>query len=47
MVSLEIMVRLKSILCFYIKNHLGWHPYDKSSSNFFTFERDPTLQFER
>ena len=25
----------------------GWQPYDKSLSNFFTFERDPTLQTER
>ncbi|CAF3646804.1 unnamed protein product [Adineta steineri] len=25
----------------------GWHPYDRSSNNFFTFERDPTLLSER
>ncbi|CAF1645800.1 unnamed protein product [Adineta steineri] len=24
-----------------------WHPYDRSSNNFFTFERDPTLLSER
>jgi len=29
-----------------VGNH-GWQPYDKSLSNFFTFERDPTLQTER
>ncbi|UJR35190.1 hypothetical protein I4U23_027957 [Adineta vaga] len=25
----------------------GWHPYDKSSNNFFTFDRDPSLQTQR
>ncbi|CAF1245717.1 unnamed protein product [Adineta ricciae] len=25
----------------------GWHPYDKTSNNFFTFDRDPTLQTQK
>ncbi len=32
---------------FLFHNHVGWHPFDKSANNFFTFERDPTLQLER
>jgi hypothetical protein len=32
---------------FLSSNKIGWHPFDKSLNNFFTFERDPTLPVEK
>ncbi|CAF4138084.1 unnamed protein product, partial [Rotaria sp. Silwood2] len=46
--GLFILLHKKMLFHFSIYEYnVGWQPYDKSLSNFFTFERDPTLQTER
>jgi hypothetical protein len=51
-VSINGVVGNNGPLILFKKTHstlyfIGWQPYDQSLSNFFTFERDPTLQTER